>query len=350
MVIRAKKIGFLLLLAMTFCLSARAQDDAQFTLFPWTTSYYNPGGIGEQSNTLCFTFVYDNKYMGWRDVYGEGGRRDTNSMDKTSPQNFLLNIESYLKKLHGSIGLSLLSDHVGFYNSVSIRLGYSYKLRIGGGHLGIGAHVSLFNQSIDKDKFRPTTPGDPLLQMLSESTLDLDFDFGVLYKTDQWFAGLSVTQIAGALDKNHALRLSGEYGPSRSTQMYAHGGYTWIVPANPNWEIMPQAMIKTDFKTFQWEVMALARYNGVFWGGLGYRFQDVVSLIFGARPFYNSSNVYLKGLEAGLSYGFTTNSLGYRLNRSFGDVEVMVRYCFDIYKPEVFSGYGSTRSIYKNWY
>ena len=131
---------------------------------------------------------------------------------------------------------------------------------------------------------------------------------------------------------------------------FCHGGYTWIVPANPNWELLPQALVKTDFHTATWEVMALARYNGVYWGGLGYRFQDAVSLLFGARPFYNSSNVYLKGLEAGLSYGITANKLGYRVHRSFGDVEVMVRYCFDIYKPEVFSGYGSSRSIYKNWY
>ena len=34
-----------------------------------------------------------------------------------------------------------------------------------------------------------------------------------------------------------------------------------------------------------------------------------MSLLFGARPFYNSSNVYLKGLEAGLSYGITANNI-----------------------------------------
>ena len=144
--------------------------------------------------------------------------------------------------------------------------------------------------------------------------------------------------------------MSGDYGSTRSSQLYVHGGYTWVLPSNPNWELIPQALVKTDFKTFQWEVLALARYNGVYWGGLGYRFQDAVSLVFGARPFYNSSNIYLKGLDLGVSYSFTTNSLAYKKHRSFGDVEVVVRYCFDIYKPEIFSGYGNSRYIYKNRY
>ena len=291
---------------MAFCLKGNAQDDAQFTLFPWATSYYNAGGIGEQSNTLCFTLMYDNKYVGWHDSYGT--RMDTVG-GKTGPQDFFLSIESYHKKLHGAIGLTFISDQIGFYQNIGVKLGYAYKLRIGGGHLGIGVQASLFNQTINKDGFDPLQDGDPVLAQLSESTMDLDFSLGLMYKCDQWYAGVGVTQLVSAFDKNQALRLSGEHGSTRTPQMYF-----------------------------------------LYWGGLGYRFQDAVSLLFGARPFYNSSNVYLKGLEAGLSYGITANKLGYRVHRSFGDVEVMVRYCFDIYKPEVFSGYGSSRSIYKNWY
>lgn len=347
MKIRIEKIVLLVMVTMFYCVSGYAQDDAQFTLFPWATSYYNAGGIGEQSNTLCFTALYNKKSLGWNDVYQVNG---VDSMDKTAPQDFLLNVESYLKKLHGSLGLSLIRDNLGYYKNVGVKFGYSYKLRIAGGQMGIGAQVALFNQTIDKGGFRPIQEGDPVLDKLSNSTMDLDFNLGVLYTCDQWFAGVSVTQLASAFDKNQVLRVSGENGSKRNPQMYFHGGYTWIVPSNPNWEVLPQTMIKTDFKTAQWDLMVLARYNGVFWGGLNYRLQDAVSLVFGARPFYNSSNVYLKGLDAGISYGITTNSLGYRVNRSFGDVEVMVRYCFDIYKPEIFSGYGSTRSIYKNLY
>ncbi len=346
-----KRITIILVLVLMLSGFVRAQDDAQFTLFPWATSYYNAGGIGEQSNTLCFTAIYNNKYLGWNDVYVD--ENGIEQKDKTAPQDFLFNIESYIKKIKGSIGLSLVNDIVGYYNNVGIKLGYSYKLRIGGGHLGIGLQASLYNQNVkDEAHWHPIQSGDPVIQGLSESSvMDLDFNLGLMYKCDQWFAGVSVTQLVSAFDKKHALRLSGDKDAfQRNPQMYFHGGYDWIIPANPNWELLPQAMVKTDFKTYQIDLMALVRYNGVFWGGLGYRVNDDVSLVFGARPFHNSSNVFLKGLEAGLSYGITANNLGYRVNRSFGDIEVMVRYCFDFYKPEVFSGYGSTRSIYKNQY
>lgn len=348
MEVRIKIFTIILLLTVVCGATSYAQDDVQFTLFPWATSYYNAGGIGEQNNTLCFTGIYQNKYMGWNDVYtDENGNQQT---DKTSPQDYLFNIESYLKKLHGSLGLSLVSDHIGYYNNVGVKLGYSYKMRVAGGRLGIGAQIAMYNQKIDA-KWRPIDTGDPTLDNLGESTLDLDFNLGAFYRCDQWYAGLSVTQLASAFDKNHVLRLSGDKNSiTRTPQMYIHGGYTWIVPANPNWEILPQAMIKTDFKVFQLDLMAMARYNGIYWGGFDYRIQDAVSIMFGARPFFSSSNAYLKGLDAGLSYSITTNKLAYRANRSFGDIEVMLRYCFDIYKEEVFSGYGSTRSIYKNEY
>ena len=64
----------------------------------------------------------------------------------------------------------------------------------------------------------------------------------------------------------------------------------------------------------------------------------------------NISNNYLKGIDLGLAYGFTTSKLGWKKNRGYGDLEIMVRYCFDIYKEEIFSGYGSSRNIYKNEY
>ncbi|MCR4681274.1 MAG: PorP/SprF family type IX secretion system membrane protein [Bacteroidales bacterium] len=344
-----KRFAIILFFAVFAGGVCHAQDDVQFTLFPWASSYFNAGAIGEQSNTLCFTAIYNNKYLGWNDVYMQG---DSLMKDKTAPQDFMFSIESYLKKLKGSLGLTITNDIIGYYNNVGIKLGYSYKLRIGAGHLGIGAQVSLYNQKLkSSDSWRPIQPGDPVLDRLGESTMDLDFSFGVQYKSDQWYAGVGVTQIASAFDKNRVLRLAGNQDYiSRNPQLYVHGGYDWIVPANPNWEIIPHAMVKTDFKTYQIDIMGLVRYNGVFWGGLGYRLNDNVNLIFGARPFHNSSNVFLKGLEAAVSYGITANNLGYRVNRSFGDVEVMVRYCFDIYKPEVFSGYGSTRNIYKNQY
>ena len=340
-----KKRYILSVLLLVLTVAGYAQQDAQFTLFQWATPYYNAGAIGEQSNTLCFTGIFRQQYTGWNDTYmDESGNPQKFN---TSPQQIYISMESYLRKLHGGLGVTLIKDKIGYFNNVGVKLGYSFKLKIPTGSLGIGVQAQLLSQKLDKTHFNPTQDGDPLLEGMSdkESWLDLDFSAGVFYKADRWNAGIGVTQIA------EKIRLSGDkksYEMSRN--LYFHGGYTWVLPWDPSWEIIPQALIKTDLATAQFDLMLLTRYNGILWGGLSYRIQDAVSVLFGARPFFNSSNNYLKGLEMGFGYSFTTSKLGYKPDRSYGDIEIMLRYCFDIYKEEVFSGYGSSRGIYKNQY
>ena len=190
-----KKIGAFLLLLVACSTSVFAQDDAQFTLFPWATMYYNPGAMGEQSNTLCFTFLYSQAYLGWKDVYQD---KDGNiTKESTAPRQILFNIESYLRKLKGSFGLSILSDRVGFYNNVGLRFGYAYKLKIPTGHLGIGLQVSFFNQAIDGSKLHALEEGDEVLSKLQgeESVMDFDVNFGLFYKAERWNVGISGTQL-----------------------------------------------------------------------------------------------------------------------------------------------------------
>ncbi len=325
-----------------------AQQDAQFSLFQWTTPYYNAGAIGEQSNTLCFTALFRQQYAGWNDTYVEADGQV--SKVNTSPQQIYISAESYLRKLHGGLGITFLKDKIGYFNNIGFKVGYAFKLKIPTGSLGIGIQVQMLSQQLTTDHFQPTQEGDQLLASLDAETekwMDLDFSAGVFYKADRWNAGIGVTQIAAV----PGLRLSGDNQSFKTSRnLYIHGGYTWILPWDPSWEILPQALIKTDLATAQFDLMLLARYNGILWGGLSYRIQDAVSVLFGARPFYNSNNNYLKGLEMGLAYSFTTSKLGYRPDRSYGDIEIMLRYCFDIYKEPVFSGYGSTRGIYKNQY
>lgn len=340
-----KKSYILSVVLFVLSMNIFAQQDAQFTLFQWATPYYNAGAIGEQSNTLCFTGIFRQQYTGWNDVVVVDGQQQKFN---TSPQQIYLSMESYLRKLHGSLGVAVIKDKIGYFNNVGVKLGYSFKLRIPTGSLGIGLQAQLLSQKLDPTHFTPIHTDDDLINGMDqkgESWLDLDLNFGVFYKADRWNAGVGVTQIA------EKIRLSGDRNSFKmSRNLYIHGGYTWILPWDPSWEILPQALVKTDFAAAQLDVMLLARYNGILWGGLSYRIQDAVSVLFGARPFFNSSNNYLKGLEMGLAYSFTTSKLGYKAGRSYGDIEIMLRYCFDIYKEEVFSGYGSTRSIYKNQY
>ena len=343
------KKSIIILLCMFFCcVKGFAQTDAQFTLFPWASLYYNPGAAGEQNNTLCFTAFFKQQYIGFKTPYYEEGAKEP-KYDNDSPQQILFNAEFASRKIRGAFGLSIINDKpAGLQNNVGIRLGYAYKQPLGNGNLGIGLQVGLLNMAFKTDNFRPKDPNDPTLTNVgnAKSYMSLDFNFGLFYKTEQWYVGASATNLAAT----KTLTISGGDEARTVRQLYVHGGYIWTIPSNPSWTLEPQALVKTDLSTAQLDLMVLARYNGVIWTGLSYRIDNAVSVLVGARPFNNSSNNYLKGLEIGVSYGFTTAKFGYKTEGSYGDAEVMVRYGFDIFKKEVFSGYGSTRSIYKNQY
>ena len=353
-----KKIIILACFTMT-SVTLFAQLDAQYTLFPWASLYYNPGTAGDQNNMLCFTGIFTNKYTEMKEnQYFDNQPQPTQGTANTQdPDRFigvrdiLVNAEFYSRKIRGAVGLSFLSDHIDVWNIIAIRLGYTYRMKIAGGGLGIGFQANLCNQVEDEAEWRYRDPGDPDIPgtqgNAAPSYMNLNFSFGLHYRATTWDVGISAVNLLG----NSAVTLSGDIKLIESVrQFYAHGGYIWTLPWDPNWTIEPKVLVKTNLVEYQIDAMILARYNGIIWGGLSYRIDDAVSVLFGARPFYNSTNNYLKGLDVGVAYSFTTTKFGYTRRGSFGDIEVILRYCFDIYKTETFFGYGSSRGIYKNQY
>ncbi|MDR2980194.1 MAG: PorP/SprF family type IX secretion system membrane protein [Bacteroidales bacterium] len=340
-----KSIIFLACIVLA-CPSLFAQKDYQITLFPWASLNYNPGAAGEQNNTLCFTAFFRQQYLGIKEPAQSDESVTTENYNDISSRNMAFNVEFYSRKIRGAFALSIDNDKAAYYNNINLKLGYAFKLNLGPGKLGIGAQVVMINQSLDVSKLHATVQDDPLLKEYNESEMNMDFNFGLYYKAERWFAGVSILRM---LD-NSAFVLSGQGFQRPPRTLYATGGYIWTLPWNPSWNIEPSAIIRTDLAMMNFDLMAIARYNSVVWGGLSYRLDDAVSILMGARPFHNSSNNFLKGLEAGLAYSITTTKIGYRPKGSFGDIEILIRYCFDLYKQEVFSGYGSSRSIYKNQY
>lgn len=345
---KAKKgLLFTLLCLLTASQGLFAQIDAQFTLFPWASLYYNPGTGGGVNNTLSFTGIFKSQYTGFTDKWLDDNKNPQENY--VGALDGLFSMDFYSRKIRGSLNLCVVSENLGATNYITAQLGYTYRMNIGPGRLGLGLQARFFNSIIDPTQLHAIQASDPVLNAMSESNMFFDLNFGAYYKTETWSAGISGVQLLG---KEASPTLSGEkLKPYR--HIYIHGGYVWNLPWFPNWNIEPNLLLKTDLtkKMPQIDLMVLGRYNETLWMGLSYRIVDAVSVLFGARPFANSSNNYLKGLDVGMSYSFTTSKLGlYKSGKSSGDVEVMLRYSFDIFRQEVFSGYGSSRNIYKNQY
>jgi type IX secretion system PorP/SprF family membrane protein len=355
------KYCLIFLLLFPFC-KLFAQEDPLFTFFPWMHSYYNPGMMGEKTNHLNFTGVLRQQSMGMynpdkeKENPNDEGNTISNPNDNGKPQypsqrgqQVLLNIDSYIKQIKGAVGVSFLKDQNGVdegLDNIGFKLGYASQFKVRRGRMGIGVQVGFLNQKLSKG-LNPNQQPDPTVVEAeqSESYMDFDMSFGLQYRTPTWYVGVSGTQLLGGV------RISGDKGTLTPKQLlYVTGGYIWNLNTAIPWSIEPHILIQSNFATWRLGVMALARYNGILWFGMSYQNLGVAAL-FGAVPFYNNMNEYLKGLEIGIAYTFSTQKYSYvGKGGGWGDFELVVRYGLNFYKEKALTGYGSSRHLYKNQY
>ncbi|MCL2168070.1 MAG: PorP/SprF family type IX secretion system membrane protein [Lentimicrobiaceae bacterium] len=352
------KYCLIIVFLFAFC-KLFAQLDPQFSFFPYTQPYFNPGAMGENEKHLNFIGILrqGNILMREKDETatqeGITNNSDNNKNNKPGKpvynkydqQQVLIHLDSYIKQIRGALGIMFLKDKNGIHDNIGFRLGYASKFRVRGGRLGVGIQFGFLNQKPDEAKWKPNQTGDPTIALAKESFLDFDINFGLHYKAPTWYVGVSGTQLL------RGIRVSGEENLLRiPRQLYISGGYIWDLKTPVPWSIEPHVLIQTDFATWHLHLMALARYNGILWFGVSYQLDNGIAALFGATPFYNDSNEFLKGLEIGVAYTFQTTKYAWKAGGSWGDFELVVRYGFNFYKEKALTGYGSSRRLYQNQY
>jgi len=303
----------ILLLSIVFISgSAMAQQEIQYTNFMFSQLNFNPGYTG-MGDGICAQGLMRQQWMGYKGTDDEGG----------APNTAYFSIHSPIKYLFGGLGLAVSNDKIGFETNTSVRLSYSYHLNIGQGVLGLGLQAGFINKQIDFDKFRPVDPSDPLLQSKAvESAMNMDLAFGAYYKTENYYAGFSATQMQG-LWGTKAEFSNKIAAPEYAGHYFLTGGYYWQMPMAPAFTINPNVLIKTDFASAQYDINVLAWYNNQMYAGVTYRATDAVSVLAG----YRVESGFLDGLSGGISYDITTSAMSAGTAGSF---EIYIKYCFKI--------------------
>ncbi|MDR1793169.1 MAG: PorP/SprF family type IX secretion system membrane protein [Bacteroidales bacterium] len=329
----SKKIYFLMILGALTSV-AFGQQEPQFSQYMYTILPFNPGYAG--SGGICAAATYRQQWAGFVETNEDGEKT------KVNPREALFSIHAPIKALHGGLGLSVYNDALGHQNDIGIKVAYSFRMNISGGTLGIGLSVDFLNRGIKTDEFTPGQSADPnIIANLGKSSMYIDASLGAFYQMpDKWFAGIAATQLISAIGGD-------EIGQKGARHLYAMGGYTFTLPANPNWTLTPQAFVKADFKVPTFDLTLIADWNKLVWFGASYRFYDAVVLLVGAKPFANYSSA-IRGLEVALSYDVNTSQMfGTHGNgvRSYGGPEITLKYCFSIItKPSIY-GYKGTRLL-----
>jgi len=313
----------LLLIALGFSCVAMAQQEPQFSQYMFNRMSYNPGYAGS-SGSICAAAMYRQQWIGFK-----LDAPTANSKAGSVPTDILFTFDMPVRFLHGGIGLTVVSDKIGYHDNLELSVDYAFRMFWGEGNLSAGAEFNLLNSKLDKESLVGIDPNDPMLSGLGEAATLIDGSVGIYYQVPgKYYLGLSV--------KNLLAAHSDEIQFANARTVYVMGGYEYTPSTAPSVRIKPSALLKTaNFSLFQADLSCLVDYRNAFWGGLGYRVQDAVYLMAG---------VHWKQFRLGLSYDVTTSRLGtFKAGRSMGSLELYLKFCFKVVVPrKANTSYGNT--------
>ena len=298
-----KKLCLSVSLIVFIAVSTVAQQDPQFSQNMHNRLFPNPGVAGS-NNAICATLFHRQQWTGF-----EG-----------KPVTTLLSVHSPAMIIPGGVGLSIAQDGLGQIDYLLAKVAYAYRLSLGTGDLGIGIAAGLVNFSIDSKWVAIDDPGaDPAIPAAGNSKSGFDLDFGLYYKTDKLYLGLSALHIPSstlkATDINYTV----------ARHYYIMAGYDYDL-VGTDLAIKPSLFVKTDAASTQIDVNGMVEYKRMLSAGVSYRLNDAVVAMFG----FKKEGVGPGDLKLGFSYDVTTSQLN---NYSNGSFEVMAGYCFKLKDP-----------------
>ncbi|MFC2080897.1 type IX secretion system membrane protein PorP/SprF [Bacteroidota bacterium] len=298
-----------------------SQQDPHFSQYMFNLANLNPGYAGS-ADMICLSGANRQQWVGF-----EG---------QPSYSFFSANAPIKPFGISSGVGLSILSDNLAFNNDLRLSATYAYRLSIGPGTLGIGVDLGFYNKALSATWYIPDIPSrsdiqqpaqDPFIPQESESQIAFDMGFGLYYNTDNLYFGISSKHITQPKIKFETAN------PYLARHYFAIAGYRFQL-SNPQFEILPSAIFRTDARTNSFDFSALVRYNKKFWGGVSYRAGDAFIGIIGFELF--------NGVRFGYSYDFTTSEIG---NYSTGSHEFTLGYCFNLSLDKAPQKYKSIRFL-----
>ena len=316
-----KKYFFTLILLTGIFGGLQAQQDPQYTMFYFNKMLYNPAYAGAKDG-ICGTIL---------------GRFQWNGLPG-APNTWLFTADMPIEitqKDYIGVGITGYGDYIGFQEDYGLKVAGCYRRKdVGPGHLAIGFDIGFSNKNIKATNWvTPSGTSEPFLNALlgsGQSNFGFDFNLGAYYHNTNFYAGVSVLHLTASEFINLNVR--------QARHMYFTGGYTFRNLGGSNWSLNPNAIIRTDFATANFDINLNALYDingthGIFFGAT-YRYIDAIGINVGYTGSFNQGKM---GMLFGYNYDINTS----RLNSfNSGSHEIILRFCYKIEKD---------RSIYERY-
>lgn len=297
---------FTIVLLLTCVSLARAQYDVRLSQYFQAKPYYNPASVGatEDLNILALA------RMEWVGIKG-------------APLSFfaMADMPLTLGKTQHGVGVVLLTESIGLFQNTHVGLQYAYKQKLFGGTISGGFQIGLVNQSFDGSKVEMVESEyhqqtDEAIPTSQVSGMGFDMNFGLFYTHKKFYAGIGMAHLIEPelqLDENAYSYIGRTYN--------FMGGYNIQLP-NPLFELQPSVFLLTDLQSFHTDITARLEYNKMFNGGVSYRVNESVGILFGVK---------IGRFQAGYAYDFPITALG---QATSGSHELCVRYSLKLKKTK----------------
>lgn len=291
---------FTVVILLGFISHAIAQQDPQFSQNMFNKLFVNPGTAGA-NDAICGTLLYRSQ---WTNFDG-------------APKTGLLSIDAAINPIKGGLGLTVVTDEIGFENTLNAKLAYAFRFDVGqASKVGIGIDAGLIQKSID-GTFKFNDANDPSIPTGSVSGSSFDLGAGLYFQSEKAYLGFSAT---------HLLEPEIDYGDFTTTMaMHMYGMAAYRFDVSPSISLTPSAHVKNDGATTQADLNVNAMFLNKFWLGGSYRLEDAIVLMAGVNV--------LQNLKIGYAFDITTSDL-----KSYNDGthEIMLNYCYKIAKKKLY--------------
>lgn len=258
------KRTFYTVLLVAYGISARAQQDPQFTQYMFNNLFVTPAYAGVDGFTQVTVF-HRSQWLGYQSSFGDGG----------APTTQLLSFNTPIHKIKSGFGAYITNDRLGPQTNMEAQLMFAYHLGIKDSKLSIGVKAGVFSMAIDDTHYRYIQEGDPLIVDGRESQVRPDLGLGFFYRAEKYYIGAGV---------NHLLRSEFDFGqsPARNAlenHLHLTAGYYYEM--NFDVKLNPTVLVKTDFKEYSFDLGIIATLKDKMWAGLSFRQSEAANVLLG---------------------------------------------------------------------
>ncbi len=292
------RILYTILLVLFLGNLACSQNDRLYTLFVFNKLQYNPAYTGSKE-ALTIGVHYRHQ---WEGIKG-------------APRTITAFAHTPFAQNRSGLGLSIISDEIGIFNSTYMNLGYAYRIALKNEtKLSVGLNFQMDHTRFDWTKADLIDNFDAVIPFGEPSASTFNVGMGVYYASSKFYLGVSVPQFMRNGLTSEAYQGFGRVNDFRT--YYFMGGL--VFKLGNNVYLRPSALISyVNNAPLSTDLNLSLLFLESLWAGVSYRFGDSVDA-FVQFP-------VMKQMKVALGVDYTLSELSHFTKGSF---EVMLEYTF----------------------